>query len=72
MWKTGLPYYQKYPDSNLSMIAVGIGDSENDAAALLTVSENSEVLVEFISLTGKEMMPAEDYNLEYWLSLEDK
>ena len=64
------PYYQKYPGSNLTFIADGIGDSETDVITLVSVSETSEVSITFISLNETEMLQAENYDLEYWLSLE--
>ena len=66
------PYYQPYPDSGLTMIAVGIGDAKEDAAAFVSVSETGDVNIEFISLTGEEMMQVEEYNLDYWLSREEE
>lgn len=59
------PFYAKYPDAKLYTLAVGIGDTENDA--LLQIDINAEK-VEFsiISIGGKEFAPFESYTPEYW------
>jgi hypothetical protein len=45
------PFYHQYPDSNLSTIAVGIGDGADDALLKIMV-EGDEVKFELIPLAG--------------------
>ncbi len=59
-------FYEKKPDSNIAYIATGIGDSERDAILKVNIKKNSDVDFIPVSLTGQEMLPIENYGIDYW------
>lgn len=60
------PFYHQYPDSNLSTIAVGIGDGADDALLKIMV-EGDEVKFELIPLAGGHFDELTVYTPAYWL-----
>jgi hypothetical protein len=59
------PYYKKFDGSNITAIATGIGNCEEDSV-LIVEEINNEITLTVFSLLGKEMMPIEFYNDDYW------
>lgn len=61
------PYYQKHPDADLTMLAAGFGDTEQDAA--LWVRYNSaQVEFAFILPNGESVLDYSERNLDYYLA----
>jgi predicted phosphodiesterase len=59
------PYYDYFKNTNVITIATGIGNCEEDSV-LIVQETNNEIYIEPYSLVGKEMLPIETYNTEYW------
>lgn len=59
------PYYKKFAGSNVTAIATGIGNCEEDSVVIVEEIDNQITLTVF-SLVGKEMMPIESYDDNYW------
>jgi len=59
------PFYDKYPDVDLYTLAIGLGDSPNDALLQIDIHSN-EVDFELISIGGNSFLPIEHYTPEYW------
>jgi 3',5'-cyclic AMP phosphodiesterase CpdA len=60
------PFYYRYPDSNLSTIAVGVGDGVDDALLKIVV-EGDEVKFELIPLADGHFHDLTTYTPAYWL-----
>lgn len=59
------PYYDKFKGSNVTTIATGIGNCDEDSV-LIVQEINGEIFIEPYSLVGREMLPIESYNNIYW------
>lgn len=59
------PFYEKYPDVQLTTIATGIGDTPQDSMILVSL-DGAEVGFKAVTLTGKPMEALESYGLSYW------
>ncbi|MGV8025664.1 MAG: metallophosphoesterase family protein [Anaerolineaceae bacterium] len=60
------PFYYQYPESNLYTIAVGVGDSENDAFLRIDI-ENGIVQLNLLALKNGEFKEVANYTPDYWL-----
>jgi len=59
-------FWERDPASNVTFGACGLGDTERDAAILITIDKEGEVHASALSLTGQQLLPLESYNTEYW------
>lgn len=59
------PFFHEYPESSLTAIATGIGDTRRDSVVLVTI-DGSESQFEVVSLTGQVMRNIDEYGMEYW------
>ena len=59
------PFYNKYPEIDLYTLAIGLGDSPNDALLQIDIDSN-EVDFELIPIGGNSFLPIESYTPEYW------
>ncbi|MHB8807979.1 MAG: metallophosphoesterase family protein [Anaerolineaceae bacterium] len=60
------PYYYQYPESNLFTIAVGVGDSEQDAFLRIDIEKGS-VQLNLMALKNGEFKEVANYTPDYWL-----
>jgi len=58
-------FYQKDPDSNITYMATGLGDTVNDSMIQVNVNDGT-VSITPISLTGQTLQPIEEYGVGYW------
>ena len=67
--KWSLPlFYEKDPKSNITYIAVGVGDTEKDVVLQAHLSKSGKATFTPISLTTQKLYPVEYYSLDYWKS----
>jgi len=59
------PYYKKYDGSNVTAIATGIGNCEEDSVVIVE-EINNDITLSVFSLIGKEMKAIEYYDDNYW------
>jgi len=59
-------FWERDPASNVTFGACGLGDTERDAAILITVDKQGKATPSALSLTGQQLLPLESYNTEYW------
>ncbi len=59
-------FYHKIKDHNLTFLACGINDCEEDAYLHFSISNNDQVSIQAHSFVGKKLMPVENYNIDYW------
>ncbi|MBN1265962.1 MAG: hypothetical protein JXA25_10745 [Anaerolineales bacterium] len=64
------PYFEKRPGSNITQMAVGVGNSPYDAV-IIARERDGRLLFEAFSLAGREMMPIENYSYSYWRNRTD-
>ena len=62
------PFYDEFPDSNVTLLAAGLGDCEEDAILQVDFDESS-VEVSFYSLTGQIINKFQQYNLAYYRAI---
>jgi hypothetical protein len=61
-------FWERDPTSNVIFGACGLGDTERDAAILITVDKQGDVDASALSLTGQQLLPLDSYNTGYWLA----
>jgi hypothetical protein len=59
-------FYQEDPNSNITYVAVGIGDTQKDLICRVTVNKSGKVIFYPISLAGEKLKLIECYGLDYW------
>ena len=59
------PFYEKDADTNLYTLAIGLGDTPNDALLQIDIS-STQVSFQLISIGGNQLAPLETYTREYW------
>lgn len=59
------PFYYQYPESNLYTIAIGVGDSEQDALLRINI-ENDNVTLNILALKNGEFQEVANYMPDYW------
>ncbi len=59
------PFYNKYPDTDLYTLAVGLGDSSNDMLLQIDIHV-TEVDFKILPIGGNQFSPIETYTPEYW------
>ena len=59
-------FYQEDTTSNITYVAVGIGDTKKDLICRVTVDKSGKVIFKPISLTGEKLDSIECYGLDYW------
>lgn len=59
-------FYGRDPDYDITYLATGIGDTENDAIVKVDIGEDREVRFTPLSLTGQKMHAIENYDNTYW------
>ncbi|MCK4533398.1 metallophosphoesterase, partial [bacterium] len=59
-------FYQKDTTSNITYVAVGIGDTQKDLICRVIVNKSGKVIFSPISLTGAKLDYIECYGLDYW------
>lgn len=61
-------FYEKEESSNITFIATGMGNTENDLIVEVRIDHLGEVGFSPISLNGAELNNIKEYNLEYWMA----
>ena len=59
-------FYQDDINSNITYLATGLGDHENDVIIKVRLDRDGNVLFSPISLRGRKMEPIKNYNINYW------
>ena len=59
------PFYEKDANTNLYTLAIGLGDSPNDALLQVDISSTA-VNFQLIPIGGNQLVPFESYTREYW------
>ena len=59
-------FYQNDINSNVTYLATGLGDHENDVVIKVRLDRDRNVLFSPISLSGKRMELIQNYDLNYW------
>ena len=67
-WGNLTPYYEQRPDTALTMLMTGLGDTDRDNILHVHV-DRSQVTVESIFLNGTAPQPLEQFNPTYWESV---
>jgi hypothetical protein len=62
------PLYKEDPKYDITYLATGLGNHQNDSILILEQNANLEFTITPFSLTGKELKPIETYDFQYWLS----
>jgi len=57
-------FFQKH--NNITYIATGLSENNEDSVVKVDVSSNGEVLFKLVSLSDTNLLNIEEYNLEYW------
>ena len=59
-------FFEKDYKNNITYIATGLCETENDNLIKLNIDKTSNVNIEVISLSGKKLNKIENYNQNYW------
>ncbi len=59
-------FWHRESDADLTWIAVGLGDTKDDALLLVDVAPEGRMRFEVLRLDGQASRPLEQYGLEYW------
>ncbi|MDP6086762.1 MAG: metallophosphoesterase [Nitrospinota bacterium] len=59
-------FYEKEKGSNITYIAAGIGDTENDALVLARISKGKKAEFQVVALAGKTFGPIGNYGVSFW------
>lgn len=62
------PLYKKPLDYNITFLATGLGNHQNDSILIVEADSNQDISITPFSLTGKKLKEIEAYDLEYWLA----
>jgi hypothetical protein len=59
-------FYEEDPNSNVTYVANGLGDTENDSVLLVNIKSGKKPEFRPISLTHQNLPPIEDYDIASW------
>jgi hypothetical protein len=60
------PLYWKVPEAEITYLATGLKDDENDSILELRSAPDGEIGFHLVSLAGRDLGPIEQYGPDYW------